>query len=49
LKPVDEADLVKTIQQALNRPKPTWSRTAPGAADEKRTSVNSKKGTKPLG
>jgi len=49
LKPVDEAGLVKTIQQALNRPKPTWTRTAPGSAEEKRTSVNSKKGTKPLG
>jgi CheY-like chemotaxis protein len=42
LKPVDEQDLVKTIQQALARPEPTWSRTAPSLADVKRLVGSSK-------
>jgi CheY-like chemotaxis protein len=47
LKPVDESALVKAVQQAAARPKPTWSRTAPTPEPEvKPTTVDPKRKTK---
>jgi len=49
LKPVDESALVKAVNQAAARPKPTWSRTAPPPApppEAKPPKIDTKRKTK---